>query len=136
MAFFDSQVSSFFVSVSGANETEISDYIIDMTFNNDRDLSDVTTFGSVGHRWKASLQNAEFTINLLYSEDTTYGTNTTFGFIRAMTSTATFSYYPGATTAESYKGNCWVDKMGVNSKVGDAVKASIHGKVDNGVTVA
>lgn len=135
--YFDSQVSSFLITVSTGTLVELSDYITSLEgLPGKRDLSDVTTFGSVGHRWKNSLQNAEFTLNVIYSEDTTYGTNTTFGFIRTMSSTAAFSYYPGATTAQLVSGNCWLDDYAITSKVGDAVRATVHFKVDNGVTIA
>jgi hypothetical protein len=136
MAYFDSSVSSFFISVSTGTETEISDYINSIEgLPGKRDMSDVTTFGSIGHRWKPSLQNAEFSLEVMYSEDTTYGSNTTFGFLRAMTSTATFHFYPAATTAQSISGNCWLDDYSITGKVGNAVTAKVHFKADNGITI-
>ena len=137
--FVASELSKFFITPSTGTLTDITTYITDITgLPGKRDLADVTTFGSVGHRWKPSLENAEFTVNILYSEDGTYGTNTTFGYLRTSASTSAFEFYPSGTSAGHSKvsGNCWVDDYPIVSKVGDVVKAAIHCKVDNGVTIA
>ena len=133
--FVASELSKFTMIIAGTT-TDISAYITDISgLPGKRDLSDVTTFGSVGHRWKNSLQNAEFTVNVLYSEDSTYGTNTTFGTLRASATTSSFIFYPAGTTGQAISGNFMIDDYTITSKVGDAVKAAIHGKVDNGISI-
>ena len=131
-----SELSKFFITPQTGTLTDVTPYMTDITgLPGKRELSDVTTFGSVGKRWHPSLQNTEFTISLVYSEDTTYGTNTTFGYLRTSASTSAFQFYPAGTTGECIYGNCWLDDYSITSKVGDAVKASLHCKVDNGVTI-
>ena len=134
-AFVASENSKFFITPSTGTSTDISSYITQISgLPGKRDLSDVTTFGSIGHRFKSSLQNAEFSIDVLYSEDGTYGTNLVFGYLRTSVSTSAFQYWPNGTTGGCIYGNLWVDDYAAVSKVGDAVKATIHCKVDNGVT--
>ena len=136
MAFVASELSKF-VLVIATVSTDISAYITDTTgLPGKRDLADVTAFGSVGRRWKPSLENSEFTLNVLYSEDATYGTNTTVGLLRTTSTVCPFKFYPNGTAAQCISGNCWVDDFSTISKVGDAVKATIHFKSDNGITIS
>jgi len=137
-AYVASELSKFFITPSTGSLVDISAYITEINgLPGKRDLSDVTTFGSLGHRFKPSLENAEFTINVLYTEDTNYGTNSTIGYLRTTLSTSAFAYYPAGTTAGYGKisGAMWLDDLSYISKVGDAVRATIHCKVDNGVTI-
>jgi hypothetical protein len=133
MAFFDSTKSTFTITDSTGAVVSTSVYMREINgLPGKRDLVDVTTFGSVGHRWWPSLENAEFTITALYSEDSGNMNNVFIG-MRTAASTRAFTFKPGGAT-ESLAGNCWMDDYSINSKVGDAVVATIHCKVDNNVT--
>jgi hypothetical protein len=135
MAIFDTKTSVFTITSSTASTENISSYITSIDgLPGRRELTDVTTFGSAGHRWNPSLENAEFTIDVLYSEDATVGTDTIFGPMRTSTTTRVFYYYPGISTGAYYTGNCWLDDYPIVGKVGDSVRARVHCKVDNGIT--
>lgn len=135
MAFFDSAGSHFFLANSTAASQDISSYITSIDgLPGKRDYSDVAVLGSVGHQWFPSLENAEFTIDVLYSEDATNGSDTVLGPMRTASTTRAFVFWPSTTTGKNYAGNCWLDDYSITSRVGSIVSARVHCKVDNGVT--
>lgn len=138
--FFDSRVSQFFVTSATSAMLEVTDYITSLDgIPGARNLNDVTTFGSVGHRYAAGLEEGTFTIELLYSEDANTaslgGTDPVFGLLRTLSTAVAFSYSPGGTTtAKTYTGNLWIDSYNIKAKMGSAVLATVTGKVDNGIS--
>ena len=136
MAFFDTRTTKFWMANSTATLQDISAYCTEITgLPGKRDLVDVTTFGSIGHQWGPSLQNAEFTIRAFYSQDATTGLDTIFGPMLTATSTRAFQLsYSGSSTSTIYTGNSWCADYGGRAQVGRYVEMDINCKVDNGVT--
>lgn len=135
MAFFDSRVSRLFVADSASTSQDISAYVKSVEgLPGPRNLNDVTTFGSVGHRWSPGLQDNTVTIELVYSEDATTGSNTVFSPIRTATTSKAFIWYPSGSTGAAFSGNLWVETYEITSRIGNAVMAKVTARVDNGVT--
>ena len=132
--FWDSKVSVFFL-----NSTNMTAYIKSVDgIPGSRLLNDTTTFGSVGHRFTNGLEQQDYTIEMFYADKSvdTSGTDAIVSPIRTATSTVPFAFYPAGTTAgyTKYSGNLWVESYNVKPVIGQAVLATVKGKVDNGVT--
>jgi hypothetical protein len=137
MAFVSVSTSKFFLADSASTSQDISAYIKTVEgLPGKRDLFDLSVFGSVGHQWGPSLQNAEFSVNALYSEDATTGAAAMFNTMRTATVTKAFTFYPNGTTGKAIAGSCWMDDYSIRAQVGEYVLANIHMKADNGVTAA
>ena len=135
MAFVSASSSKFFIADSASTSQDISAYVTRVEgLPGKKDFVDVTTFGSVGHRLAPSLENAEFTLDVLYSEDATTGATAIFNTMRSSTIVKAFQFWPNGTTAKSISGNCWLDDPNYKAQVGDYVRATLHFKADNGIT--
>ena len=132
--FVASEKSRFWIDWPPFSGTYLDSYITDIDgLPGKRELVDMTNFGATGRVWSPSLQSAEFSLSVLYSEDT-HGTSSTFGYLRTATFAVNFQYYP-ATAFNYIVGNAWVEDYTVTSKVGDAVRATIKFRTEGAVTV-
>lgn len=140
MAFFDSELSVFQITDTGANLRDISAYITSIDgLPGVRDLNVATALGDGGEKFHPTLERVTITIELMWSDDALVGPDTVFGPLRTHTSAVAFDYGPeGKGTAgggdEKYSGNCWVRDYAITSRSGNMVTARVELKVDGKVT--
>lgn len=128
---FDSGLSVFKVTDTGAVERDISDYIVSLEgLPGPRELNDATTLNQTGRKWHPTLQNATITLELVYSEDALVGTDTVLGPLRTHTAAVAFKYYPRGTSGKYYSGNLWVRDYRITTRVGSIVMARADLQVD------
>ena len=121
---YDSQLSVFKITDTSAQERDISDYIVSIEgLPGVRELSEATTLNRSGRHWHPSLENVVITLELVYSEDASVGTDTVLGPLRTHTAAVAFKYYPRGTSGKYYSGNTWVRDYRVITRVGSIVTA-------------
>jgi len=134
---FDSQQSIFQITDTGAVLRDISAYLIGVDgLPGRRELSEATTLNSTGREWYPTVQSATITLELLWSDDASVGTDTVLGPLRTHGSAVAFDYGPEGKTAGDikYYGNLWVDEFVNVSRVGDLVKSRCTLQVNGVVT--
>jgi len=132
---FDAKLSIFELN-DGSQLRDISPYIANIDFGNKFKVNDVTTYGSLGTRPSLSLDDSDFTIDLVWNQVTTTGVQTVVGAMYAAKATRAFAYYPAGKTAGNTKlsGNCMCSDFPFSGKVEDAVRTKAKFLVDNAVT--
>ena len=136
MAVFPSRDSIFQIN-DGTTLQDISPYVVSIDgLPGPRELADVTALGATGRAFYPTLENVVVTLELLWSDDASVGSDTVFGAIRDDTAVRAWDYGPeGKTTGDvKYSGNCWVRSYTIVSRVGDVVKARVELQVDGVVT--
>lgn len=132
---FDSEVSVFKITDTGSTLRDITDYVVAVDgLPGPRELNEATTLNQSGRKWHPTLQNVPFTLELVYSEDASVGTDTVLGPLRTYTSAVAFEYYPAGATGVKYSGNAWVRNYQVTTRVGTLVLARCELQVDGTVT--
>lgn len=128
---FDSGLSVFKIYDTGGVERDVSDYIVSIEgLPGPRELNEATTLNQTGRKWHPTLQNATISLELVYSEDASVGSDTVFGPLRTHTSAVAFKYYPRGTSGQYYSGNVWVRDYRVTTRVGSIVTAKVDLQVD------
>lgn len=135
MTFYDSQLSVFKIDDTGSVQRDVSAYIVAVNgLPGPRELNNATTLGQSGAKFHPTLQNAPFTLEVLYSEDALVGPDTVFGPLRTHTAAVDFEYYPRGISGIKYYGTCWVRNWTVETRVGSMVTARAECQVDGTVT--
>ena len=133
--FFDSKVSVFKLNdVSTAQD--ISANIVNLDFTNAFKINDVTTYGSTGVKSALSIDESKFSMDLIFNQVTTTGSQTVVGAMWYAKATRAFEYYPVGTTSGNLKisGNCQCTNYQITGKVGDSIRVKADFVVNNGVT--
>ena len=123
-----------YVKFNGAN---ISASVVGSSFCSEWKINEVTTYGSVGARYAPSIDISTFTLDLLFNQTTTTGTQTVVGAAHIAKSLCPFEVGPAGTGSgnANISGNAWVPKYDIIGKAGSAQMVKAEFKVDNGVTV-
>lgn len=137
MALFDSQVSVFNITDTGAGDRNITPYVVSVDgLPGPRELSDVSVLGDTGRKWQPSLENVVITLELLWSDDAQVGSDTVLGPLRTHTAAVAFKYGPKGSTAGyvKYSGSAWVRDYRILSRVGNMVTSKCELQVNGVVT--
>ncbi len=134
--YFDSNVSRFFLADSASSSIDISDHIIAVDgLPGQMKYNPVTTFGKTGETYNPSINVSEFTLEAVYNEDTSSGSDTIIGYMYSNKVKKAFQYFPSGTSAGTQiSGNCYCDNYNIPSRAGNTVLVRAHFLVDNGIT--
>ena len=138
MAFFDSEVSVFQMTDTGAALRDVSPGIVDIGgLPGTRGLNDVTALGDGARRWSPGLEDVTINLGCIYTDTALVGIDTVFGPLRADTTPRAWDYGPEGkgTGAPKYSGNAFVESYEIQSRVGNRVEATVVLKVDGKITV-
>jgi hypothetical protein len=136
---FDSKVSIFKLGTVGSptSPQDISEDIADagVEFPSSWRDVDITTYGSSGLRYNPSIDDSKFTIDFIWNQLTTKGTQTVVGAVHAAKTKVAFEYYPAGATSGNTKlyGDCRCPVFRFMGRVGNAVRIRAEFDVDNGV---
>lgn len=139
MAFFDSKVSVFQITDTGASLRDISSYLVGIDgLPGPREMGDVTVLGDSGRKRQPTVENVSINLDLLFEDTATTGIDAILGPLRTHTSAVAFDYGPKGKTATyvKYSGSCWVKNYQLKSRVGNMVSGicelDVHGTVTRG----
>jgi hypothetical protein len=134
MALFDSQLSVFKITDTGAQLRDVSPYITSIEgLPGPREINEATPLNQAGRKFHPSLQNVPFTLEVLWSDDANVGSDTVFGPLSRHTAATAFEYYPDGTSPK-YTGSCWVRNFTILTRVGNILTARVECQVDGVVT--
>ena len=136
MAFFDSQVSVFNITDTGAQDRNITPYVVSVDgLPGPRELGDASVLGDTGRKWQPSLENVIITLELLWSDDANVGSDTVLGPLRTHTAAVAFKYGAKGSTAGyvKYSGSAWVRDYRILSRVGNMVTSRCELQVNGAV---
>ena len=132
---WDSGLSVFKITDTGAVERDISDYIVAVDgLPGPRELNEATTLNQTGRKWHPTLQNGKFSLEVVYSEDASVGSDTVLGPLRTHSAAVAFKYYPRGTSGKYYSGNAWVEDYKITTRVGTLVLARCDLRVNGAVS--
>lgn len=132
---YDSGLSVFKITDTGGQLRDITDYVVNIEgLPGARELNEATTLNQTGRKFHPTLQNAPFTLELVYSEDANVGTDTVLGPLRTHSAAVAFEHYPRGTGGKKYSGNAWVRDYRVITRVGNIVTARCDLQVNGTVT--
>lgn len=123
---------------AGTTLRNISPYVTSVTFEQDNDTSDTTTFGAEGHTFIVGLTNGKITIVGLWDKSALVGSDTVFqSLIGYETNTMTFNYGPeGSTAGQKLKsGECVLESYVESDPVADLVTFTAVLQISGSVTV-
>ena len=121
---FDSQLSVFQITDTGAQLRDISAYIVAVDgLPGPRELSEATTLNDSSRKFHPTLENVVITLELLWSDDALVGSDTVLGLLRTHTAAVAFDYGPeGKTSGDiKYSGTALVRDYRILSRVGNMV---------------
>ncbi len=131
MALFDSQLSVFKITDTGAQLRDVSAYITSIEgLPGPREINEATPLNQSGRKFHPSLQNVPFTLEVLWSDDANVGSDTVFGPLSRHTAATAFEYYPKGGSSPKYAGNCWVRNFTILTRVGNILTARAECQVD------
>jgi hypothetical protein len=118
------------------NNVVVSPSVQKLTFPGKWINNDVTAFGSVGRRYAPGIDETKFTIELLWNQVATNGSQTVVGNVFNSKNTVAFSFFPAGNSNGQLKinGLCSIPEYDITAQVGTYVKAVAVCYVDNGVT--
>ena len=125
MAFFDSRVSKFNITDTGAVSRDLSAYITEVGgLPGPRNLNDVTALGDTGTKSIPGLENVQITLAGIFDDTATSGPDAVLGPLRTHTAATAFDYGPKGSTSTyvKYSGTQWVTSYEVTSRVGSRVE--------------
>ena len=135
MAYFDSQLSVFKITDTGATLRDVSPYITSIDgLPGPREINEATPLNQAGRKFHPSLQNVPFTLEVLWSDDALVGSDTVFGPLSRHTAATAFEYYPEGAAGVKYNGNCWIRNFTIVTRVGNILTARVECQVDGVVT--
>lgn len=139
MAKFNSRVSFFQVTDTGATLRDLSSYISEVSgLPGGRDMNEVTALGDTGEKNIAGLVRATISISGHYDDTATSGPEAVMGPLVAYTEDTerVFNYGPKGSTAGfvKYTGSVKWESFEISSRVGDIVSWTASGKVQGAVT--
>ena len=119
------------------NSQDISNAVQKVTFPASWVANDITAFGSIGRRYGKGIDESKFTIEAMFNQVVTTGSNTVLSAAWSGAAAVAFAFYPAGNSSGNTKiiGNMWVQKYEVVSQVGTYVKITAECLVDNGTTI-
>jgi len=133
MAFVHGKSAVFKLDNSGGTLTDISSYLMEVSFPESIDTADVTAFGTTGAKsYIVGLKDA--TISLTGKWDSTFDSH--IAAVLGQTASLSFEYGPAGSTAGlvKYSGEAFVTSYNIGSPVADVVSASVELQVTGAVT--
>lgn len=124
MAFFDSELSVFKITDTGAVERDISAYIVAITPSQGRVKRDGTTLGLTHDNPDLGIKQTSYQLELLYSEDALVSPEVVLGGLHDANTAATYKYYPRGVSGYYYTGSCKVENYQPTTRVGNLVGAT------------
>jgi len=135
---FDSGQSVFQITdVTPGQLRDITPYIVAIDgLPGPRELAEATTLGDTGRMFYPILENAVITLELLWSDDGSIGSDTVLGPLRTHTAAVAFDYGPeGKAQGDiKYSGDAWVRDYRILSRVGQMVTARCELQVNGTVS--
>lgn len=124
-------------SVITVATNNISPYVKSVDFNQSNDSNDTSTKGAEGHTYRPGLTDGEISIEGLWDDATTVGSQTVFSALIGTETTTTFEWGPEGLSGGSikYSGACMVTSYVESSPVDDMVAFSATLKISGTVTV-
>jgi len=136
--FFDSGQSVFQITdVTPGQLRDITPYIVAIDgLPGPRELAEATTLNDTGRKFYPILENVVITLELLWSDDGTIGSDTVLGPLRTHSEAVAFDYGPeGKAQGDiKYHGAAWVRNYQVLSRVGQMVTARCELQVNGTVS--
>ena len=131
---FDARLSIFKLN-DGSVLRDISPSIGNIDFGNKMKSNDLTTYGSLGTKPGVSLDDTEFTIDLVWNQLTDTGVSAVVQAMYAAKATRAFEYYPAGIGSGNDKltGNCICVEYPMAGKVEDALRVKARFLTHNGV---
>lgn len=131
MAFFDSQVSIFKITDTGAELRDVSPSITSIDgLPGPRELNEATPLNQAGHKFHPTLENGPVNLEIIFDDTALIGSDTVFGPLRTHTAATAFEYYPKGGATPKYYGNCWVRNYTIMTRVGQLLTARVELQVD------
>lgn len=131
MSFFDSQVSIFKITDTGASLRDVSASITSIEgLPGPRELNEATPLNQAGHKFHPTLENGPINLEVIFSDDANVGSDTVFGPLRTHTAATAFEYYPKGGATPKYSGNAWVRNYTILTRVGQLLTARVELQVD------
>jgi len=135
---FDSGQSVFQITdVSPGQLRDITPYIVTIDgLPGPRELAEATSLNDDGRKFYPTLENVVITLELLWSDDGSVGSDTVIGPLRTHTAAVAFDYGPeGKTQGDiKYSGNAWVRNYQILSRVGQMITARCELQVNGTVS--
>lgn len=122
---------------AGTTLRDISPYITSVTFNQQNDTHDTTTYGDEGHEFIAGLTNGNIQINFLYDVSATTGANTVLDSLVGLDDiTVGWEWSPQgtATGKPKYSGEGVLQDIGTSAPVADLVTGTATIQISGSVT--
>lgn len=123
---------------AGTTLRNISPYVTSVTFAQNNDTHDTTTFGQEGHTYIVGLTDGKITIVGLWDKAALVGSDTVFqSLIGYETNTMTFNYGPeGNTAGQKLKsGECVLESYTEADPIADLVTFTAVLQISGSVTV-
>jgi hypothetical protein len=137
MALFDSQLSIFQITDTGAQLRDITPYLVAIDgLPGPRELAEATTLNDSGRMFHPILEGVLITLELLWSDDALVGSDTVLGPLRTHSAAVAFDYGPEGKTGGDikYSGNAWVRDYRILSRVGQMVTSRCELQVNGTIT--
>jgi hypothetical protein len=124
-------------SVFKFNSVDISGNILSLEFTPSYKDVEITKYGDSGFRGSPGIEDCKISLDLLFNQLTTTGTQTVIGAAYAARTQAAFEYYPAGTTSGNTKvsGTGRVTGYRVTGSVGGKVRVAAEITVDDGAGV-
>lgn len=123
---------------AGSTLRNVSPYVTSVNFDRGNDTHDNTTFGAEGHTFQAGLTNGKITVNGLWDDTASTGSQTVFNSLLGLETTVGFEYGPegNGSGAVKYSGECVLESYNESAPVADLVSfaavLTISGNVTTG----
>lgn len=116
---------------------DFSPYVTSVTFEQDQDVLDATTYGNTAHVYGASLTSGKFTIQGLWDTTATVGSQAVLQALIGDSDGAAFIWGPIGTTTGNvkYSGTIIAESYTESAPVADLVTFSFTGRTSGAVTV-
>lgn len=115
----------------------ISPYIKTIDFNRSNDSNDTTTKGAEGHTYRPGLTDGEISIDGLWDDTASTGSQTVLSTLVGIETTVGFEYGPEGNTSTmvKYSGECILTSYVESSPVDDMVAFNATFKISGDVTI-
>jgi hypothetical protein len=137
MVLVDSQQSVFQITDTGAQLRDITPYVVSIDgLPGPRELAEATTLNDTGRKFYPTLENVVITLELLWSDDASVGSDTVLGPLRTHNAAVAFDYGPeGKSVGDiKYSGDAWVRNYQITSRVGNMVTSRCELQVNGTIT--
>ncbi len=137
MALFDSELSVFQITDTGASLRDLSAFINEVRgLPGPRGLNQVTALGDGGAKHFPTIEDVTINLSGWWDNTATTGPDVVLSALRTHGSATAFDYGPEGKTSGDFKysGACWVENYEIVSRVGNTVEWTAVLRVDGVVT--